>query len=158
MRVFLQYLRRIWSRVWKDIKQYKWLITAFVVWNVIVRSVFHAFCPVLICIGIPCGGCGITRAIWFILTGQFERGMQLNPVAPIWIGILLYVILVRYILGKSMKRIYVYLGIAVGISLAIYLYRMVTLFPGNPPLVFYKNCIIEQIFPGYMEILKNIWR
>lgn len=158
MRVFLQYLKEIWNRVWCDINQYKWLIIAFVIWNVIVRSVYHAFCPILIFFGIPCGGCGMTRAIWFILTGQFERGMQLNPAAPIWIGILLYVVLLRYSLGKSMKRIYLYLGTAVGISLVIYLYRMVTLFPGNPPLVFHKKCIMEQIFPGYMEMLKKVMR
>lgn len=158
MRVIFQYLKEVWSRVWKDIKQYKWLIFAFVIWNVIVRNVYQAFCPILIFFGIPCGGCGMTRAIWFILTGQFKRGMQLNPAAPVWIGILIYIVLVRYIFGKSMKRIYVYLGITVGISFAIYIYRMTALFPGNPPLVFYKNCIMEQIFPGYMEMLKNVMR
>lgn len=156
MRAFGNYLEGIWNRIWNDVKQYKWLIIAFAIWNVIVRSVFHAFCPILIFFGIPCGGCGMTRAICFILTGQFKRGMQLNPAALIWLGILFYIVFVRYFLGKRVKGICVCLGIAVGMSYVIYLYRMVTLFPGNPPLVFHQKCILEQIFPGYIKMLKNI--
>lgn len=156
MRVFVRCAKEIWSRIWNDIKQYCWLLIAFVMWNVMIRSVYHAFCPILIFFGIPCAGCGMTRAIWFILTGQFERGMRLNPAAPLWICALIYVIVMRYLLGKKVKGIYMCLGIVVITSFVIYVYRMLTLFPGNPPLVFHRNCVLEQIFPGYMDVIKGL--
>ena len=147
---------KIWNRIWSDIKQYRWVIVAFILWNVVIRSTYHAFCPILIFFGVPCAGCGMTRAIWFCVTGQLERGMQLNPSALIWIVLLVYIMLMRYVLGRKMEGIYIGLGVAVGITFVVYIYRMLVVFPGSPPMVFHQKCILEQMFPGYIKMLKNI--
>lgn len=152
--VIFELVKEIFFRLVRDIKEYRWIVVAFTIWNIIVRLLFHAFCPVLIIFGIPCAGCGMTRAIWFILNGQFERGMKLNPAAPLWLLFLGYVIFMRYVLGKKIKRVYVFLGVVVMISFVIYMYRMLAEFPANPPLVFHYNCVLEHICPGYIEKLK----
>lgn len=150
----LNNMKEIPLRMLQDIKQYRWIIIAFALWNIIVRAVFHAFCPILIFFGVPCAGCGMTRAICFILTGQLERGMRLNPAAPLWICFVGYVIWMRYFLGRKVKGIYLLLSLIVTVTLLIYVYRMITAFPGNPPLVFHYNCILEKMFPGYIRKLK----
>lgn len=79
-------IKSIWKRIVLDIKNYYIAILLFAALNIVVRTVFHAFCPFLIITGFPCAGCGMTRAVICFLTGQFTRGMNLNPAAPFWIA------------------------------------------------------------------------
>ena len=54
----------MWKRLWKDLRDFKTAIFALVLYNVLARSLFHAFCPQLILTGFPCAGCGMTRAVF----------------------------------------------------------------------------------------------
>lgn len=135
----------ILERIWRDIKDLRAAIVALLLYNVIVRSVFHAFCPQLILTGFPCAGCGMTRAVFYILTGRFARGMQLNPAAPLWILFLACFFGNRYIRGIHPKSTQLWLGLVCFATLAIYLYRMLNFFPGEPPLVYYRNNILRRL-------------
>ncbi|MFR6365723.1 DUF2752 domain-containing protein [Gallintestinimicrobium sp.] len=33
---------------------------------------FHAFCPSVFLFGLPCPGCGMTRAVFFLSQGSFR--------------------------------------------------------------------------------------
>ena len=44
-------------------------------------------------IGIPCYGCGITRAIWALIHFQFDSAMQYNKLCVIVFPLLVYVVL-----------------------------------------------------------------
>lgn len=70
----MQKVQTILGRVWRDIKNFRAAILALILYNAVVRSVFRAFCPQLILTGFPCAGCGMTRAVLYILTGRFARG------------------------------------------------------------------------------------
>lgn len=133
------------ERIWKDIKSLWIAILALLLYNVIARSVFHAFCPQLILTGVPCAGCGMTRAVFYILTGRFARGMQLNPAAPFWIVFLVWFLINRYLRGIRPKSTQLWLGIVCLATLVIYLYRMLNFFPGDPPLVYYSNNILRRL-------------
>lgn len=132
------------KRLIKDIKTFYPAGIAFFLYNLIVRNIFHAYCPFLIFTGVPCAGCGMTRAVFYILTGQIKRGMELNPAAPMWILFLICFFVERYVRGRAPKYIKVMLAMIVLITFVIYLYRMINFFPGNPPLVFYRNNIISR--------------
>ena len=41
------------------------------------------FCPVRLAIGLPCPGCGLTRAFSFMTHGEFGRAIQFNAIAPV---------------------------------------------------------------------------
>ena len=142
----------IWKRIRSDIKNYYMAILLFIALNIVVRKVFRAFCPFLIVTGLPCAGCGMTRAVFCFLTGQFERGMNLNPAAPLWILWIAAFVINRYILGKNSKWIRVLLGMVVVITLVIYLYRMLTQFPSYPPMTYYRNNIMAK----YNTILRDL--
>lgn len=134
------------ERIWKDIKSLRIAILALLLYNVIARSVFHAFCPQLILTGFPCAGCGMTRAVFYILTGQFMRGMRLNPAAPFWIVFLVWFFINRYLRGIHSKNTTLWLSLVCAITLGIYLFRMFYFFPSDPPLIYYKDNIMRRIF------------
>ena len=133
------------KRLMNDIKAFYPAVIVFVMYNVIVRKIFHAYCPFLIATGFPCAGCGMTRAVFYILTGRIKRGMALNPAAPMWIGFLLWFFVERYLRGRTPKHVKAVIAIVVVITLGIYLYRMIMFFPGSPPLVFYRNNLISRM-------------
>lgn len=138
---FLEIFRRIWA----DVIQYKWGVIIFILYNIIVRKIFKAFCPSLILIGLPCAGCGLTRAVFYIITGRIKRGMMLNPSAPFWIITIIYFAICRYIVGRKGKGIYILLSVTCVVTIAIYVYRMIYMFPGDPPMVYYRRNILAKI-------------
>lgn len=133
------------ERLKKDIQGFCPAAALFLIYNIIVRKIFHAYCPFLIMTGFPCAGCGMTRAVFYILTGRIKRGMLLNPAAPIWILFIVWFFINRYLRGRTPKHVKAVLAFVVLASLAIYIYRMINFFPGSPPLVFYRNNLISRM-------------
>lgn len=144
----MQMIRTVLGRVWRDIKDFWAAILALALYNVLTRSVFGAFCPQLILTGFPCAGCGMTRAVFYILTGRFARGMHLNPAAPLWILFLGWFFVDRYLRGVNARRMTLWLGLVCVVTLGIYLYRMLNCFPGEPPLVYFRDNVLRMIFAG----------
>ena len=145
-------IKSIGKRIVSDIRNYYIAILLFIALNIVVRAVFHAFCPFLIITGFPCAGCGMTRAVICLLTGQFTRGMNLNPAAPFWIAWIVFFLYTRYVRGENSKLVKILLGIVVVITLAVYFYRMLTQFPGNPPMTYYRNNILAK----YSTMLRDL--
>lgn len=138
-------MKTVLGRIWRDIKDYRSAILLFALWNVAVRKMFHAFCPFLIFTGFPCAGCGMTRAVFYILTGRITRGMHLNPAAPLWIIWISWFFWNRYVRGRYKKSAMLWLGAVCAVTFLIYVYRMVNYFPGDPPLVYYRGNLLRQI-------------
>lgn len=63
-------IKKIAGRVWPDMKASGLAGAVFLVYYQIVHSVFDAFCPMLVLTGIPCAGCGLTRAALYLLRGK----------------------------------------------------------------------------------------
>lgn len=149
-------MKSVWKRIVFDIKNYYIAALLFIIYNVIVRWIFHAFCPFLIITGFPCAGCGMTRAVYCLLTGQITRGMNLNPAAPLWIVWIVFFLYDRYIRGKNSKWVKVLLGIVAVLTFMIYLYRMLTQFPSYPPMTYYRNNILSKYSTFLRDLLQHI--
>lgn len=139
------HLKAIADRVLGDIKNCYIAIIFIVAYNIIVRAVFHAFCPFLITTGFPCAGCGMTRAIFHLLTGSFARAMSLNPAAPLWVIFIIWFVYKRYIKGVTPRSTMLWLGIVSAVAFLIYIYRMINYFPSDPPLVYYRNNLLARL-------------
>lgn len=138
-------MRQLLERLWKDLWDFKIAILVLVLYNVAARSLFHAFCPLLILTGFPCAGCGMTRAVFYILTARVSRGMKLNPAAPLWILFLFWFFFNRYVRGVYRKSTPFWLGLVCVATLAVYGYRMLCFFPGDPPMVYYSSNLMRKI-------------
>jgi len=144
-------MKQILAHVWSDLRRYYLAAVLFLIYSIAIRYFFHAFCPFLIVTGLPCAGCGLTRALLCILTGQWARAYALNPAAFTWAAWGIYFAVCRYLLGRKSKWTLRLLGVVCVITLAVYCYRMATQFPGNPPMTYYRNNILSQILKIMQE-------
>ena len=78
-------IRSIWKRISSDIKNYYIAILLFIALNIVVRKVFRAFCPFLIVTGLPCAGCGMTRAGIAMMQLDFYQAIRYNAFSVILI-------------------------------------------------------------------------
>ena len=147
----------IWKRIWADLKNYKWAILGLILYDAAVTFLFGAFCPMVIVTGLPCPGCGTTRALIYIFRGQFGRAWQLNPCAFLMVLFGVYFVYMRYVKGKEVKYAMEILAVAAALMLLVYIYRMVTEFPGYPPMTFRRDNILNRIFPFYNDFLRHLF-
>lgn len=152
-----QILGGIGKRIAVDLWSCKEAIIAFLVYYVFVHVVFHAFCPLVMMTGFPCAGCGMTRAVFFMLTGQFARSWNLNPMAFPVMLFAGYCMIYRYILGKKIKGFKTGVIILCLVMLIYYVYRMYTVFPERPPYVYTEGNFLERYVPHYRETLRRLF-
>ncbi len=127
------------TKIYSDLMKSKWIIFGLFLYWVISHVVFHEFCPMRLLTGLPCPGCGITRAVILFITGHFTQSFSMHPLALPWILLGLYFCICRYILDCKPKGIIV---IGTGLCIAmiiVYIIRMMTVFPDQPPMTYTPN-------------------
>lgn len=148
-------MMKIGQRIFKDIKKFWPIPIIAVVLYVLLHKLRGACCPAVLLLGLPCPGCGTVRASLYVLKGQFAQAFYMNPTVYLWIAFLLYVIVVRYILGKPLKHMVGFLAV-IGVLMVIrYSYGMYMYYPTRPPFSYTNGSILEENIPGYMDIVSN---
>lgn len=144
-------------RIRQDIGEY-WIIGIMIlIYGGVTHVLFHQFCPFLILTGIPCAGCGMTRAFIQLFTGHFESALQYHAGVVIWAAAIAYAAIRRYVTDGKGKELGVIFGIAGSFSLVYYLYRMMTFPTGIQPMVYFEGNIFRQIVPFYDQILEKMF-
>lgn len=97
-------------------------------------------------IGIPCPGCGLTRAWINFLKGNITEAFYYNPLF-LFIPILIGLILVRLICHNERYIKFLNKGIIVIIIsfIVIYIIRMIYLFPNIEPMTINKNSVFIKL-------------
>jgi len=156
--------KEILKRIAGDIREGAFAGAAFLICYLIIHAVFDAFCPFLIITGLPCAGCGLTRAALYLLKGQISRAAHSNPsIFPVLIFVL-YCGYFRYIKGSSVRGIKAALAVLVVGMLAVYGIRMYLYFPGQAPYVYQSDNLLAGWIPGYGDWMRrmigeiNAWR
>ena len=144
-------LKEILSRIINDIKNSIWIIIGIFAYWAISFTVFAEFCPMKILTGIPCPGCGMTRAIFLMLTGHFSESFEMHPMALLWILLGLYFFICRYILDRKPKGAATMAVVLCVMMFPIYIYRMCTLFPDYPPMVYTQTLLGDML----IELLRS---
>lgn len=158
MASFLKVLQAAVVRLRKDIKKYRMVIVAFVLYDALVQLRFHAFCPLVIFTGLPCPGCGMTRSVLYFAAGRLEEAWAMNPLGILWLAFAVYFVVMRYLLGKPAKGALQLGGVLAGGTLIFYLYRMYRYFPGEAPIGYTGGNLLERAFPGYREFMLTFRR
>lgn len=149
--------RKIWLRIFHDIKNLWMVFIAVAVYAIFMNIVFHAFCPLVALSGFPCPGCGMTRAMFFLVTGRLGQAVWMNPMSVPVACLILYFLWNRYILGKKAKGIVPLTWIAAFLLVIVYVWRMCLLFPNRIPYVYTEYNALTKIFPFYEQILHE-WK
>lgn len=128
-----------------DLKNLSIALIAFAVYSVIAHLFFERYCPLVVLTGLPCPGCGMTRASLLLISGHFKEALIMHPmVLSVFVlffayGLFKYIL---YIDTRHLQNILIFIIIA---GLFVYLFRMFTVFPEQTPMKFYNNNIFRKI-------------
>lgn len=131
-----EYMKAVWGRIAADIRAYGIVIVALPVYVTLLNLLFHAVCPFIVFCGIPCPGCGISRATAYFLTGRWSQAWQMNPmIFPIML-VAFYFGWNRYLLGRKAKGIKAIIAALFALLVIVYIVRMYLYFPNRAPYVY----------------------
>lgn len=134
-----------WDLIRSDGKRLLLPFLIFAVYIVIGKYVLYTLCPSVLLTGFPCPGCGMTRAMFALMRGDFALAWSLHPFSYVLIGFCLSLGIRRYLLLKDCKRYMKYLAVIFLGMILFYVYRMVRYFPGDPPMSYYYGSIMYRI-------------
>lgn len=103
--------------------------------------------------GLPCPGCGGTRAMFLLAKGDILGCLKLNPSAPLLFLCLLNEIRVNYFKRGSKKAAAIFLLISVFFSVIVYSIRMKYYFPSCEPYIFNDRCLLLRLLKMTFFIL-----
>ena len=149
-------IKEIVNRILADLKGILAVAMVLALLYLIIHSIFHAFCPMLILTGIPCAGCGLTRAGLYLLKGQVLRAANINPSIFAVLVFLLYCGYFHYIKGTEIKGFRFVLPVVVLFLLAVYAYGMYHYFPERAPYVYQNDNLCAYFVPGYREFMNRL--
>lgn len=141
------------SNLKQDIRNYYKGVLLAAVYIIGANVLFGDMCPGVLLSGLPCPACGLTRAGIYVLTFQFERAWVMNPVIYVIGAFLLYFVICRYLLGKSVAGYKWMLWAILALLVSIYIYRMVNCFPEhvsagdypNTPMVYRQKNVLRML-------------
>lgn len=138
--------KEITKAILRDWKGYRTGLLMVAAIMVAVTLLGHGLCPSRELVGLPCPGCGLTRSILLILQGRFVESWQLQPFGYAWLVLAVIFILDRYVL-ESRQQMWKGLLVLICIGMvALYGYRMVTLFPHTEPMTYYEGNLLRRMY------------
>ncbi len=147
---------RMFGRMWEDVLRYKTIGLVLIGYYLVSHFFFDAFCPSVVFTGFPCPGCGMTRSAIYVITGQFARAWNMNPLIYGWVLFGLYAFVMRYWFARPVKGWKTIIGILCIAMIAVFLYRMYLYFPNQPPMSYTGGNLFEKIVPGYGENVRKL--
>lgn len=120
-------------RLGRDIYNLRFALLAIGIYYLTVHALFGQFCPMMILLHLPCPGCGMTRALFLVLSGRLGMAWELQPLVYGWILLVLLSGVNRYLLGHKPKLLTGFLVVLLLATLILYAYRIYSGFP--PELV-----------------------
>ena len=151
-------IKKIGARLWRDLRRFWWIPLGLLLYYAMARWLLPASCPFYQVLGLPCPGCGMTRAMRFVLTGQFARAYYMNPLVFVIILYALFCFFVRYVKGARMPWFGWGILVIFGLMVVLYLTRMYLWFPLRTPYVYGYGNFMEQRIPGYRESVLGFFR
>lgn len=134
-------------------KKWRHLVVSLVTWLFIANLMTESICIYKATLGIPCPGCGMTRALTAFVKGDYPLAFHMHPLWPmIVIGCLigLWVLATRkehliqqLSLGKQANRLWLFVFAVV---FFVYVLRMIFYFPHTEPMTFNDKAILPQIY------------
>lgn len=118
------------------------LAAAIALGCLLLFGLFGMDCRIKTLTGLPCPTCGMTRAWLSALSLDLSSAFSWHPL--FWtVPLLVLTVLFADLRKRWPKAI---LWTALGLFLAVYLVRMLLLFPHTPPMDFYTEAVLPRFF------------
>ena len=142
-----------WKLIKQDLKTAAIIGSGLLILFIIMYATFETNCICVWLTGMPCPGCGLTRAGMAILQLEFVQAWEIHPfIYPIGIYVVV-VLLYRYILNKKWKYLNIY-GIIIGITMCVYyLYRMMNGFPTEEPVNYQQHNLFTELIIWFQTLV-----
>ncbi|MDO4454772.1 MAG: DUF2752 domain-containing protein [Eubacteriales bacterium] len=143
--MFFQKVKEIWERGREDIQRYWKAAVAFAMYMVMVQTLTGRFCPMVLISGLPCPGCGMTRAFFLVLQLRFAEAYQMHPLVYGWIALGIVFCVRRYGMGKEVNSLKKYAIALLAAMVVLYIYRMIRFFPDQEPMTYFQGNLLQRI-------------
>lgn len=121
------------------------LSAALLYFFLVIISGSDSFCYIKIVTGIPCPGCGMTRALFSFLSLEFSKAFFYHPLFPlVLIFPFMFIFRKNRLVNRINKNSKFWQAILV-LFVSLWLIRMVLFFPDTPPFDFGKDSVVSGI-------------
>ncbi|NLG04007.1 MAG: DUF2752 domain-containing protein [Clostridia bacterium] len=131
-----KWLEEVFARIKHDFKYVKWVFIGIPIYWAVMMAVFHDVCMTTILTGFPCPGCGMTRACVLLLRGHVMESIHMHPMVIPWLIFGIYAFMMHYLLDKKIYGWKIMMGLLLAAMLGVYVYRMLTIFPNEAPMIY----------------------
>ena len=128
-------------------------VLLFGIYSVTATLLLGHACPINLIFGVPCPGCGLTRAVLLFLRGDFAGAFAMHPlfvVLPLAAALCFAAFLCPRF---ERSRVFIALcALIVAAFIGVYIYRMVTLFPAQEPLAYNRRSLLFILIDLFKKI------
>lgn len=133
------------KRTLQNAKDAWWVLLIIVIYMVVGRLLLGTNCLFASIFGIPCPGCGGTRAVVALCRGDISQSFHYHPLLiP---SVLLFITYTAISFTREQKPRFLERTLIVYaiILLGVYAVRMVLMFPDEPPMVINERAVLMRI-------------
>ena len=122
-----------------------------------LMELFGSACFYLSIFGVPCAGCGTTRAATLLFNGRVSDALRMHPLIFVTLFLLVAIPLtaaIRWVMQKKGRPFPLNLsgrflnGLLVSVAilyLAVYIVRMIVLFPHTEPMIYHQGSVLGRV-------------
>jgi hypothetical protein len=142
-----------------NLKQHMPAITVGICCWVFIWIVTGTSCVFRSLTGLPCPGCGSTRAVGALLRGHIREAFDFHPLIFVTLILIAAYILARIFKLKIFnstknKRLNIFLFFVLGLYAVVYAARMILFFPGIEPMTYLDKSFLGR-FIGLIKYIVN---
>ncbi|HOA32568.1 MAG TPA: DUF2752 domain-containing protein [Clostridia bacterium] len=138
-------LRKGLGLLLKDLKIAIPALLVFGLYSLTANLFLPRYCPFVLLTGLPCAGCGMTRATILLFRGRIVESLVMHPMAPSYVLLAIAYGLFKYVLfidTKSLKSLLVFVLVT---TMVVYGIRMFLVFPNQVPMVYYDGNLLVRL-------------
>ena len=127
----------------KDVLRLGVFMAAFALYSVLATYFLGHACPINLLFGVPCPGCGLTRACLCLFRGDVYGAIAMHPLVftlPVIFGCFIAAFFSEKFAYS--KPLIVLSAVGVALFLGVYVYRMATVFPSAEPMAYNKRSLL----------------
>lgn len=128
-----------------DLKKYWKPLVFTALYFVFAKLLFNQICPSKIFFGLPCPGCGMSRALFLFFTFHPIKAFFMHPLFVFVILLVVVFVVMRYFLFVSVSKLKMPVVVLMISAIILFVIRIILYFPDVEPVVLYKNSILEQL-------------